>query len=133
MPHSPKDLAIRWFEEVWNQRRADTIEELSCPNCIGHMEGQAYSGIAEFKQMREQLLGALPNLKIVIEDVLADENAAVVRWRVDGKHTGQALGSPTQKAISFSGMTWLKFTDGKISEAWDRWNRDGLLRQLGVM
>ena len=125
MPHSTRALATRWFEEVWNQRRAETIDELSAPNCVGHMEGNDGCCIADFKEMRTQLMGAIPNIKLIIEDVLADEHAAVVRWTAVGE-------TSASKPVSFSGMSWLKFTDGRITEAWDRWNRDGLMRQLGV-
>lgn len=128
-----RDLAVRWFEEVWNQRRAETIDELSAADCVGHMEGQDACCINDFKTMREQLLGAMPDLHITVEDVIADDRAAVVRWRVDATHSGNAMGlAATSKPLSFSGMTWLEFKDGRIVQAWDRWNRDGLLRQLGA-
>jgi hypothetical protein len=31
-------LARRWFEEVWNQRRADTIDEMLAPDAVSHLE-----------------------------------------------------------------------------------------------
>jgi predicted ester cyclase len=124
MSQRNRDLAVRWFDEVWNQRRDETIDELSCPDCVGHIEGQDGASIADFRVMRAQLLGALPDMRLIVEDVIADDRAAVVRWRVDASH------APANKPITFSGMTWLNFKDGRIVEAWDRWNRDGLLRQL---
>jgi hypothetical protein len=32
-------LARRWFEEVWNVRREETVRELMGQVCEGHMEG----------------------------------------------------------------------------------------------
>jgi hypothetical protein len=31
-------LARRWFEEVWNQRRTDTIDELLTEESVSHSE-----------------------------------------------------------------------------------------------
>jgi hypothetical protein len=32
MSQSPRDLAIRWFEEVWNKGRLEAVDELATPD-----------------------------------------------------------------------------------------------------
>jgi steroid delta-isomerase-like uncharacterized protein len=124
-------LARQWFEEVWNERRRDTIFSLVDASCVGHHEGEETKGPAEVEAMRDRLLGMLPDLKVVIDDVISDENDVVVRWRFTGTHTGAAGPlKPTDRAVSFAGMTWLRFRNGRIVEGWDNWNRAALLQQL---
>lgn len=124
-------LATRWFEEVWNQRRRATIYELVAPGAPGHLEGQEIVGPGEFSIVYDELVSALPDMKVTIEDVVADENDAVVRWRFHGTHKGKGMGiAPTGREVFCSGMTWLKIKNGRIIEGWDRWNQTALIQTL---
>ena len=113
-----RELARRWFEEVWNERRSDTIAELVHPDSIGHHEGGMTRGSAEVKAMRDQLLELVPDLKLIIEDIVADGDDAVVRWRFAG-----VCATGSCSPVAMEGITWLKFADGRIIEGWDRWNQ----------
>jgi len=121
------DLARRWFDEVWNQKRSDTIDLLVHPECVGHHEGQTTKGGAEILAMRDQLLALMPDVKVTIEEIVADETNAVVRWKFAGNSS-----AGSRQPLSFDGLTWLKFSDGRIIEGWDRWNQAAFLQQLAV-
>jgi predicted ester cyclase/transcriptional regulator with XRE-family HTH domain len=126
-----RTLSRRWFEEVWNERRTEAIEELMSPNGIGHMESGDCEGPGPFKEIRDQFLAAFPDLKIEVEDVVADGDDVVVRWRASGTHTGEGFGfEPCHRPVSFRGMTWHRYKDGVLVEGWDGWNQDGLFRSL---
>lgn len=126
-----RELARQWFEGVWNKRNRETIFALVHPTCVGHHEGEVSNGPAEIEAMRSRLLGLLPDLHVTVEDIVADGDDAVVRWRFSGSHTGTAGPlAATGRAVSFSGMTWLKFREGRIVEGWDSWNQAALLQQL---
>jgi hypothetical protein len=32
--------------------------------------------------------------------------------------------------VNFQGVTWLRVKDGRLTEGWDFWNRDGLIQTL---
>ena len=124
-------LAVRWFEEVWNQRRVETVHELLAVDAPGHMEGQKVIGPKDFLPIHKAMLTMMPDLAVQIEEVLSDGDDAVVRWRINGTHSGAGLGcSPTGQKVSFPGITWFKFRDGQIVEGWDAWNQGGLVLQL---
>jgi|ERR1051326_79399 steroid delta-isomerase-like uncharacterized protein len=124
-------LARRWFEEVWNNRRTEAIEELMASDAIGHMEGGDANGPSEFQRIRELFLVALPDMHITVEDVLAEGDRAAVRWRVDATHAGDLMGiAPTNRAVQVRGTSWLTVRDGKLAEGWDTWNLGGLLESL---
>jgi steroid delta-isomerase-like uncharacterized protein len=125
-----RERAIRWFREVWNERRTETIDELFAPGAIGHTEN-GDQGQAEFKVGREGLLNAFPDFEVQVEGTAADGDHVVVRWRARGTHRGDGLGmAPTNRKVDFRGMTWLTFRNGLIVEGWDSWNLGRLLESL---
>ena len=122
------DLARRWFEEVWNSRRDATVRELLAEKAVAHMEGGDFVGPDRFLETRAALLAAFPDIRVKVEDVVAEGDRAVVRWNALAHHTGDLLGiKPSGREIRFRGMTWMVFRDGKVVEGWDSWNLGGLL------
>ncbi len=131
MSETNRALAKRWMEEVWNERRTETIDELLAAHAIGHMEGGDVRGPADFKTARATLLDAFPDLRVTVEDTIAEGNHVVVRWRVTATHRGAGLGfAATHRAVEFRGLTWLTFERGILVEGWDAWNQGALLQSL---
>lgn len=131
MSEQNRALATRWMDEVWNQRREETVGELLSPDAVGHIEGGEVRGAAAFLAYRAQLLSAFPDLRVTIEAMVSDGEIVVVRWRVDGTHHGEGLGFPgTGRTVSFDGITWMVFRDGLLVEGWDRWNQGALMTSL---
>ena len=132
MSHAQHELALRWMEEVWNERIESTIDELLSPECIGHSEGMPeVRGIREFREYRSAYLAAFPDLRLDVQDAIAAGDNVCVRWRVRGTHKGHAMGvAPTNKPVDFWGITWLRFSGDRIVEGWDAWNQGGLLQRL---
>lgn len=131
MSDENRAIAHRWMQEVWNERREDVIDELMSDSAVGHMEGGDAHGPAGFKAVRAALLDAIPDLRIEIEDSVAEADRVVVRWHVTGTHHGAGLGiPPSGRPVSASGMTWFRFSNGKLAEGWDSWNLGGLLERL---
>jgi steroid delta-isomerase-like uncharacterized protein len=124
-------LARRWFEEVWNQRRAETIDELMTPECLGHLESGDVHGPEEFRRVHAEFMKAFPDFRITIEAALAEGDDVVVRWWAEGCHLDDGLGvKATRETVYFRGMTWLRFRDGKLVEGWDCWNHGALHHKL---
>jgi predicted ester cyclase len=124
-------IARRWFEEVWNARRDETVDELMLPQSVGHMEGGEVRGPGDFKAARRELLAAFPDIRVTVEDMVSDGDKVVVRWAASGTHRGEALGlTPTNSLVRFRGITWLTIRDGKIVEGWDAWNQGKLIEEM---
>ena len=124
-------VARRWFEEVWNQRRVDLVDEMMTGESVGHLEGGDTKGSVAFRQHQAMFLAAVPDMRIEVEDVISEGDRAAVRWRVQGTHSGNGLGlAPTQRRVDARGTTWLVIRDGKIVEGWDTWNQNALLESL---
>jgi steroid delta-isomerase-like uncharacterized protein len=133
-----KALIRRWFEEVWNQGRADSIPKLFAENGIAHgLSDDAQNplrGPAGFLPFHAQFRSAFPNIEVIVEDQVAERDLVATRCTVRGKHTGDALGiAATHSAVDFSGMTITRIADGKIIEAWNNFDFMRMYRQLGTL
>jgi steroid delta-isomerase-like uncharacterized protein len=102
------------------------------PDAVGRMEGAPdVHGRGDFRKVRDVMIGAFPDLHIVVDDVLADDHRAVVRWHLTASHKGDHFGFPaTNRSVAFSGLTWLTFRDDQIVEGCDAWNQGAVMQGL---
>jgi steroid delta-isomerase-like uncharacterized protein len=137
MSIDPYTLVHRWFDEVWNQGREETVDELFAPDGIGHGLGEGNADVrspAGFKIFLRSMRSALPDVHIRIEDTVVDASKAAVRIVLEGTHLGEGLGlPPTGQRVSISGIVIVRIAGGQIAEGWNSWDQLGLLRQLGVI
>jgi steroid delta-isomerase-like uncharacterized protein len=130
------ELMRRWFKEVWNEGRTQTIYDLLAPDAvaIGELEdGSRLRGPAEFVPFVERIRGAFPDINVVVEDAFGAEDKVVVRWSATMTHRGDHLGMPaTGERVRISGMTIARIGDRQIIEGWDNWDQLGMLKQIGA-
>jgi steroid delta-isomerase-like uncharacterized protein len=130
------ELMRRWFNEVWNEGKTETIHELLAPDAVGIGEledGRELHGPAEFVPFMQRLRGAFPDINIKVEDAFGARDRVVVRWSAVMTHRGDDLGIPaTGKSVRISGMSIARIVDKKIVEGWDSWDQLGMLKQIGV-
>jgi steroid delta-isomerase-like uncharacterized protein len=129
-------LMRRWFQEVWNEGRIETVHELF--HTDGVARGQRASeaeirGPEEFVKFVREIRGAFPDMKVQVDDVFGAGDKVVLRWSGTMTHTGDALGlPPTGRTVRSRGITIARFADGKVVEGWDCWDQLGMLEQIGV-
>ena len=127
-----RDLTRRWYEEIWNGRRDEAVDELLHESVVAHAEQGEMIGAELFKQVRAEFLSALPDLKFEIESLITDGDEAAVRWLATGTHTGAPLAGPPAcgRKLQVRGTTWHRYEQGRLVEAWDTWNLGGLMHQV---
>src|SRR5580698_4415432 len=92
-----KNLARRWFEEVWNQGRESSIDELFHPQgkAYGFPEpGSVLIGPESFKAIHRAFHSAYGNIRIDIDDLIAEGDRVAIRWTCTMIHNGDGLGFP---------------------------------------
>lgn len=131
---TPREVGIRWFEKVWNQRSEKTIDELMLPTTVGHQEGGPdLVGPADFHGLYATFVGAIPDLKVKILHSVGDDRSACIHWEASGTHQGNFAGIAGSGAtVQFRGMTLMIVKDDKIIEGWDSWNLGGFLQRLAL-
>jgi steroid delta-isomerase-like uncharacterized protein len=137
MSIDPHTLLHRWFEEVWNQGREQTIDELFAAGGVGHGLGEGDAdvhGPTAFKAFWNNLRAAIPDVRIRIEDTVVQSDKGVARVRLTGTHLGDTLGVPASgRPISIAGIVIVRVSGGQIVEGWNSWDQLGLLQQIGAV
>ena len=127
MAENYETVLHRWFDEVWNQKRTDTIDELMSEDTIHHglagPDGVEVTGLAAFKDFHSKFLAAFPDLHIEVGDVISDGDKMAVRCTVTGTHSGEGLGfAPTNQRVEFTGSGICTYRDGKFVEVWNEFD-----------
>lgn len=128
-------LMHRWFREVWNEGKIETVHELLSPDAVGKGQtGQGdIHGPADFVPFVERIRGAFPDIHVTVEDGFGSDDKVVVRWSATMTHRGDHLGIPaTGKQVQLTGITIARFADGQVIEGWDNWDQLGMLQQIGA-
>jgi steroid delta-isomerase-like uncharacterized protein len=132
-----KALIRRWFEEVWNQGRADAIAELMSEDCINHglpETDEPLRGASGFLPFHTQFREAFPNIEVVVEDSVAEGDRVAVRCTVRAIHTGDGFGlKASHKPTEFDGIGIGRVKDGKFVETWNNFDFMKMYKQLGVI
>jgi steroid delta-isomerase-like uncharacterized protein len=134
MSEQNKTLTRRFYEDVFNKKNLNTVDELCAPSFVDHdaAPGQA-PGLKGLKEWLSQFLQAFPDLKATIEEMVAERDLVVTRLTCQGTHKGTFMGAaPTGKKISFSAMDMVRIKDGRAVEVWHHGNAAMALMELGV-
>ena len=125
----------RWFDEVWNNKNEDAIDEMLAADGVGYgLGGENIVGPENFKVFQRAFVSAYPDLKVTVEDTVVEGDKIAARCRVSGSHDGEGIGLlPTNQPVDFTGMVIVRVQDGKIVEAWNEFNFMEMYKQVGAL
>ena len=117
-----KSLVRREQEELWNYSGdLDAAEELFAA-------GEAP------KQQAADFRRGFPDVTSTIEDLIAEGDKVVARWRSRATHRGDYMGMPPSgKEVQIMGISVYRIEEGKIAESWMVEDQFGLMRQIGAI
>jgi steroid delta-isomerase-like uncharacterized protein len=128
-------LANRWYQEVWNERKNETIYELLASDAV--LKGTDRTDIRgpeEFEKFAEGIRAAFPDIKVFVEDTFAHEDKVAIRWYLTATHKGEIAGVPaTGNEVRITGQSVAQIKDGKVVAGWDNWDRFAMLEQIGAL
>jgi steroid delta-isomerase-like uncharacterized protein len=130
-----KDVIRAYVETIFNQRQVERAEELVAPDYVDHaaLPGQA-PGLEGAKDKWAMYLAGIPDLRITIEELVAEGDKVAVRRSYAGTHRGPLLGiPPTDKQLQLGGISIFRLAGGKITEQWEELDQLALMQQLGVL
>jgi steroid delta-isomerase-like uncharacterized protein len=131
-----KNVVRRLFEEVWNKGNLPVTDELLAPNYAHHDTSTPDVGRGPESEKKRATLyrTAFPDLRLTVEDIIADGETVMARWSCRGTHKGDLRGiAPTGKQFTISGISIARFANGKMTEGWVNWDALSLMQQLGVV
>jgi predicted ester cyclase len=128
-------VARRFRGELWNSGDLAIADEIIAPGCPIHARLPLVTDFARGPEALRQLVLfyrlAFSEIEMHVEQVVAEGDTVVVRWRGKGTHTGDLLGlPPTHRRTVTTGIDMLRVAGGRIVEGWVNWDTLSLLEQL---
>ena len=130
-----RTLIRRFYDEGWTQNNLDVYDELVTDDFEDH---QAVPGLPPgregFKALNVMFRAAFPDLRVDIDNVVAEDDKVGCRWRSTGTHAGGLFGiPPTGNRVDVTATVFYRVENGRLAEGWISRDDVGLMRQLGVI
>ena len=133
MSEENKTIARR-FLEGQDRQKGPPPKELCAPTYTIHLPGSPPMDLEGHSQFGTMFYSAFPDLEHIIEDTVAEDGKAVVRFTLHGTHKGDFMGiPPTGKEVWIACMAIFQIADGKITEVHGMLDQFGMMQQLGVI
>lgn len=131
---SNKSLVKKFYEEVWNERKAQCVEKYLSPShaLVDPNAADSLTGPEAYKRVVSRFMQAFSNLKFEVQEMVCEGDRVVASWMITGVHTGEYNGlEPTNKKISVEGISIHQIANGKIMDTYSVWDTLGLLKKVG--
>jgi len=91
-------------------------------------------GLPGLKDHYTALLAGFPDMRVEIEDIIADGEKVMHRFMFFGTHKGEFQGiAPTGKLVRAAGVHIHLFKDGVVIEAWQVLDTYAFLSEIGAV
>ena len=129
------EAIIRQVLALIDERNLDEAFELYALDYQYHGPGgQELRGRDGIRGLWEVWLAGFPDLHSTVEDMVSSGDKVVLKWRIEGTHTGEFLGvAPTNVKITIGITEIFRVADGQLVEAWDQYDLYGMMQQLGAI
>ena len=129
-----KALLRRFYKEVyvdWNMAVAD---EVVSPQFTSHdWPERGPTGPKAFRDYYAALRSAVPDARYEVDDLIAEQDRVVVRWRLLGTHQGDFGGiAASGRPITLEGIAIYRVEGGKLMERWVVSDLHGVREQIGA-
>jgi predicted ester cyclase len=133
-----KAIVRRFYEEVFNQRNFDAIDQLLDDAYINHdPTSLAASDRASMKQFSRRMAVAFPNHQYQIEDMVAEGDKVVVRCTLTARPNGYFPGCLEMRlqdtSICQRQIHILRLQGGKLIEHWMLRDDLSMMQQLDII
>src|SRR5689334_20820559 len=109
------------------------VDEVVSPRFTSHdWPDDGRSGPMAFRDYYAAIRSAVPDARYEVDDLIAEGDKVVVRWRLLGTLEGDFGGiAPTGKAIELKGIAIYRLESGMLMERWVVSDLHGLLVEIG--
>lgn len=122
--------------EIYNQGQLAVADEVFEPEYIEHtpLPPGFPTGVQAVKAYAAMLRAAFPDLKLTVEDEVAEGDRVVMRITYSGTQTGEFMGIPaTGKRAVWTQTHICRLANGRLAEHWVNADQLGMMQQLGVI
>src|SRR5215467_3926510 len=121
-----KAVAMRVFDEIFNQGKFQVADEIYAPDFQNH----GLHRFVDLKTDQEAVHAekkAFPDLRMSVQQMVAEGDKVAVLWTFQGTHTGSGYDGlpPTGTKVEVRGITIWRIVAGRIVEEWSSWSETG--------
>jgi len=133
-----KGLSQRAIDR-WASNNSDTAEDIFSAKYINHQEPYASGGskalsLEEWGKLVSEYHDAFSKSTVRVLMQIAEGDFVATQWEITATQTGSYLGhAPSEKTVTWTGVSIDRFKDGKIVESWVNWDKYSLFEGLGLL
>ena len=128
-----KELAWQFFEQIWNQGDESAIDRFIAENAAGN-DPKFGVGRESFRLQWRKWRAAFPDINFAVEEIVAEGDTVVTRWRLTGTHLGEYLGKEaTGNKVDVDGVSIDQIKGGMVVSGFDAWDSLGFREQIGLI
>lgn len=127
---------VQRFLRAWSADGLAIVDELASPDILVSypFPPEPMRGREAFKDFLQKFVGALPDVTVSVDDIIAEGDKVAVRWRFRGTQDGPLFGwPPTGRTVEGSGLSFYRVVDGQVVEEIGVGNTLGVLLQIGAV
>jgi steroid delta-isomerase-like uncharacterized protein len=125
--------------KIWTTGELDAADALYAPDYVNHQhhdpdDPRDLHGVQAMKNFAKEFRQAFPDFHDSIDIQLAEGDMVATRFTSMGTHRGAFMGvEPTNRELTWTGITIDRISEGKIVESWTNWDMMGMMQQLGAI
>jgi steroid delta-isomerase-like uncharacterized protein len=126
---------MRRIYDMINSGDLSAVDDVIAADAVDHEAppGVSNRGPAALRAFVEMFRGGFPDLRMTVDDMIAEGDRVAVRATMTGTHKGEFMGTPpTGKQVSVLVIDIARFAGAKAVEHWGASDSAVLLEQLGV-
>lgn len=131
-----KRLVDAFIQELFSKGDLAAVDRYLDPAFVNHdppFPG-APRGPEGMRQAAALFRQAMPDWHSDVDQLVAEGDTVVERFRATGTHRGELMGvPPTGRTLVLAGINIFRVQGDRIVERWGRLDELGLLRQLGLV
>lgn len=134
MSEQNKRIARQVFEDIQSEGNTALVDKIVALDYVGHTPPADIHGPEGARQFTVMLRAAFPDMRVTVEDQIAEGDRVATRWTFRGTHEGDFQDIPaTGKQVTMSGITLFRIANGKLLEGWNKPDLLSLMQQLGAV
>jgi len=121
-----KAVAMRVFDEIFNQGKFQVANEIYAPDFQNHGLRRSVDLRTDQEAVHAEKK-AFPDLRMSVQEMIAEGDKVAVLWTFQGTHTGSGYEGlpPTGTRVEVRGITIWRIVDGRIVEEWSSFSETG--------
>lgn len=121
-----KAVAMRVFDEIFNQGKFQVANEIYAPDFQNHGLHRSVDLKTDQDAVHAEKK-AFPDLRVSVQEIIAEGDKVAVLWTFKGTHTGSGYEGlpPTGTRVEVRGITIWRMVDGRIVEEWSSFSETG--------